>query len=194
MDFQEVYDGYKAKIVRFMARMVSEQDAEDLAQEAFLKVSRALPGFKGESSLSTWIYRIATNTALDRLKAPAYRQASLEQSRAAGPDDTDVLELEDNASPPADQNLIIEQMNECIRGLVAKLPSEYRVVITLSEMEDLTNREIADILGISIDTVKIRLHRARAALKKEFEVGCNFYRDNRNEFSCEPKTTPIKFK
>ena len=98
------------------------------------------------------------------------------------------------ASPPADRNLIIEQMNECIRGLVAKLPSEYRVVITLSEMEDLTNREIADILGISIDTVKIRLHRARAALKKEFEVGCNFYRDNRNEFSCETKTTPIKSK
>ncbi len=194
MDFQEVYDGYRMKIVRFMGRMVGEQYAEDLAQEVFIKVHRALPGFRGESSLSTWIYKIAANTALDRLKTPAYRQAGREQAPADVPYEDDIPEAADDTSPSVDQNLIKEQMNECIRGLVAKLHPAYRVVITLSEMNELSNREIADVLGVSIDTVKIRLHRARAALKKEFEKSCNFYRDDRNEFSCEPKTTPIKFK
>ncbi len=84
-------------------------------------------------------------------------------------------------------------MNECIRRIVDSLPGDYRTVLVLSEFECLPNVEIAEVLGISLDTTKIRLHRARAKLRKELEAHCNFYRDERNELSCDRKTTSLKF-
>ena len=190
-DFTLVHEEYRQRIRRYVARLAGEHEADDLTQEVFLKVSRTLSGFQGKSSLSTWIYKIATNTVLDRLKSPAHRQAILESQDL---DSEGVVPVADDKPLSIDQQLIREQMNECIRGVVEKLPSDYRTVIALSEMEDLKNSEVADILGISLDAAKTRLHRARAALKKELEGKCDFYRDGRNEFACEPKTSPIKFK
>lgn len=68
-DFQAIHDEYRPKIVRYLSRLVGESEAEDLGQEVFIKVGKALQGFQGKSSLSTWIYRIATNAALDRLRS-----------------------------------------------------------------------------------------------------------------------------
>jgi RNA polymerase sigma-70 factor (ECF subfamily) len=78
-------------------------------------------------------------------------------------------------------------MNECIREFVDKLDENYRTVIILSELKELKNQDIADILGVSLDTVKIRLHRARVKLKKVFEAGCEFYRNKDNELACDRK-------
>jgi RNA polymerase sigma-70 factor (ECF subfamily) len=78
-------------------------------------------------------------------------------------------------------------MNGCIDEYVARLPASYRSVVILSEHERLTNQEVADTLGVSLDTVKIRLHRARARLRQDLGSGCTFYRDDRNEFACQPK-------
>jgi len=192
-DFDEIYKEYRPKIKRYMARLTGEHEAEDLTQEVFVKVSRSLPGFKGESSLSTWIYKIATNTAMDRLKSPAYRQAGLETHVEEGLADDGVAALHDE-TPPVDSRLVKEQMSDCIRDVVDGLSPEYRTVIALSEINELKNAEIAGILGVSVDTVKIRLHRARAALKKKLEDKCSFYRDEQNEFSCEPKVTMMTFK
>ena len=91
-----------------------------------------------------------------------------------------------------DSQLVRKEMNECIRGIVDGLPENYRAVLALSEVEEFTNAEISQILGISLDVVKIRLHRARARLKKELEAKCNFYRDERNELACDRKTTHLK--
>jgi RNA polymerase sigma-70 factor (ECF subfamily) len=90
-----------------------------------------------------------------------------------------------------DATLVREQMSNCIRGYVNRLPASYRSVVILSELEGLANQEIADALRISLDTVKIRLHRARARLRKELGNGCNFYRDDRAELACEPKTGSV---
>ncbi len=191
LGFDRVHEEYRQRIRRYVARLAGEHEADDLTQEVFLKVSRALPDFQGKSSLSTWIYKVATNTVLDRLKSPAHRQAILE---AQDIDSEGVAPMPDDNPLSVDQQLIREQMSECIREVVAKLPPDYRAVIALSEMEDLKNSEIADVLGISLDAAKIRLHRARTVLKKELEGKCDFYRDGRNEFACEPKSSPIKFK
>jgi RNA polymerase sigma-70 factor (ECF subfamily) len=78
-------------------------------------------------------------------------------------------------------------MNECIREFIEKLPPNFRAVMVLSEIEGLKNSEIADILGISLDNVKIRLHRARAGLKKKLQEGCSFYQDERNTLACDRK-------
>ena len=82
---------------------------------------------------------------------------------------------------------IRKEMNECIREFVDKLNENYRTVIILSELKDLKNQDIADILGISLDAVKIRLHRARVKLKELFEAGCEFYRNEDNELACDRK-------
>jgi RNA polymerase sigma-70 factor (ECF subfamily) len=78
-------------------------------------------------------------------------------------------------------------MKECIRLYIDTLPPPYLSGVVLSEDEGLTNQQIADVLGISLETVKIRLHRARGRLRNQLGSGCTFYRDDRNELACEPK-------
>ncbi len=90
-------------------------------------------------------------------------------------------------TPSVETSVIRDEMKECIRGIVEKLPENYRTVLILGDFEALRNDEIGEILGISIETVKIRLHRARSRLKEELEKNCQFYRDERNEFACDRK-------
>jgi RNA polymerase sigma-70 factor (ECF subfamily) len=190
-DFSTLYDEYYQKIVRYLTRLIGESEAEDAAQETFVKIDRSLDSFRGESSLSTWIYRIATNTALDHLRRPSSKRSvqSTEEKDAMGDEDPGPIDK----TPLLDTLLIRKDMNDCIRGVVDSLPGDYSTVLVLSEFEGLTNSEIAEVIGISLDTAKIRLHRARAKLRKALEAKCNFYRDERNELSCDPKTTPLKF-
>lgn len=188
-EFQKIYEAYKPKIFRYLTRLTNEHEAEDLAQEVFMKVSQGLKDFRGEAHLSTWIYRIATNVALDRLRSPSF-QGSLnivslgEVESEIGDKDA----LADTKSMSQDLRLIRKEMNECIRNIIKTLPEDYKTVIVLGELEELKNHEIAEILQVSLDTVKIRLHRARAKLRKELETHCSFYRDERNVFSCDLKS------
>src|SRR5512136_733600 len=76
LDFQEIYDTYQPRMLRYLVRLVGEPEAEDLAQEVFAKVSRALETFRGESQLSTWLYRIATNAAIDKMRTASFRQGA----------------------------------------------------------------------------------------------------------------------
>ena len=186
LDFQTVYAEFHAQIRRYLNRLVGTTDGEDLTQETFAKVSQALPRFRGDSSVSTWIYRIATNGAYDRLRsrsAPRTSDVPIEDHMAV-----------DDHAPGVEQTLVRREMNDCIGEFIARLPTSYRSVLILSEQEELTNQEIADALGLTLDTVKIRLHRARARLRKELGSGCDFFRDDRNEFACEPKRAGVSGK
>lgn len=78
-------------------------------------------------------------------------------------------------------------MSECVRRYVDELPPDYRAVLLLSEDEGLSDKQIAEALGVTVGAVKIRLHRARARLKAAFDSGCSLYRDERNELACEPR-------
>ena len=187
--FQQVYDEYHAKIFRYLARIVGQSEAEDLTQEVFVKVGQSLETFRGESQLSTWIYRIATNAALDRLRQPSVRHGGEKllpvESIAEIKADQDIRTGELKAS--TEQRLIRGEMNGCIREIILALPEQYRSVIVLSELEDLKDSEIAEILGLTLQTAKVRLHRARAKLRKELSAACVFYRDERNELACDRK-------
>ncbi len=191
LDFQAIHDEFHEKIRFYLGRLAGEAEAEDLAQEVFVKVSRSLASFEGKSKLSTWVYRIATNTALDKLRSRSFRQDKQTLSLSGTDDGTDMdLEdrdaCEDKSAPTADREVVKAEMSECIREFVDRLPPDYRAAIVLSELKDLKNQEIADILGVTLDTVKIRLHRARSRLKKEFESGCTFHRDD-GELACDRK-------
>jgi RNA polymerase sigma-70 factor (ECF subfamily) len=194
-DFTVLYGEYYPKIVGYLRRLVGDAEAEDVAQEAFVKISRSLDGFRGESQLSTWIYRIATNTAMDHHRKPSPRQ-DVRNEDIHEEDDlsyNDRVLLQDSA-PLHDTALIRKDMNECIRGLVNDLPDNYRVVLMLGDLEEFTNAEIADILGLSLETVKIRMHRARRHLKKAMDAACHLYHDERNELSCDRKPATLVFK
>jgi len=186
-EFPKIYDAFRPKILRYLTRLVGEHEAEDLTQEVFIKVSQGLKDFRGASKLSTWIYRIATNAALDKLRGRSLKQIEVSSMDSEKEEEGKYIPLQRKLSS-IDQQLIRKEMNACIRNVIKKLPGDYRTVIVLSELEELGNREIAEILQVSLDAVKIRLHRARAKLKKELENLCCFYRDERNVLSCDLKS------
>jgi RNA polymerase sigma-70 factor (ECF subfamily) len=194
-DFEKIYREFCPKIVGYLKRLVGDHDAEDVAQEVFLKVTAALETFRGESSLSTWIYRIATNAAMDHLRKSS--PAVIEHVETSSTEDEPLLcegyMAVEVSAPLLDTQLIRKEMNECIRGIVDGLPENYRTVLILSDLEGLTNKDISEVLDISIETIKIRLHRGRACLRKELEGKCNFYRDDRNELACDRKTVSLNF-
>ncbi len=186
-DFQKIYGALQPKILRYLQLLVGEDEAEDLTQEVFVKVHQALENFRGESKLSTWLYRIATNAALDRLRSPSFQRIAQERlsddSIEKGEEDVDARDVWTGEKKPlVEQQIIREEMNDCIRGYVEKLPENYRTVLVLSELEGVRNKEIAEILGVTLDTVKIRLHRAREKLKEELWTHCDFYWVEENEF------------
>ena len=183
--FQQIYEDFHARIFRYLARMVGEADAEDLTQDVFVKVGLALEEFRGDSKLSTWIYRIATNTAIDRLRHASTRQDKTIQSEF--PAEEEGLEVIPGEMIGGEQKVIREEMNDCIRSIVDTLPEGYRSVIILSELEGVQDQEIAEILGISLEAAKIRLHRARAKLRQKMEKACVLYCDEQGELACDRK-------
>ncbi|MDD2733582.1 MAG: sigma-70 family RNA polymerase sigma factor [Desulfuromonadaceae bacterium] len=185
MDFSTIYQEYHPRIHRYLTHLSGETEAVDLTQTVFLKVSRSLDGFRGDSSLSTWIYRIATNSALDHASSSLARQKESEQQLD---DDASLDDFPDSGAQGADHEYIRREMTACIRGVVDQLPKNYRTVLLLSEFEEITNAEISAILGITLDTVKIRLHRARTALRNAMESHCSFYHDERSELMCDRKS------
>lgn len=172
VEFEKIHEAFRSKIHRYLTRLVGEQEAEDLTQEVFIRMGQALQSFRGESQLSTWIYRIATNVAIDKMRSPSFRQDAKQSSF----DDVDETESKDlwmeEETPSIEQQLLQKQRNECFVGFVQELPVQYRTVVVLSELEELTNNEIAEILGLSLDVVKIRLHRGRTRLLQELKTHC----------------------
>jgi RNA polymerase sigma-70 factor, ECF subfamily len=186
MTFDDVYSEFQPRILRFLCHLVGPNEAEDLAQEVFLKISQALAEFRGDSTLATWVYRIASNSAVDRLRSRSSRRLS----------EVPLVSESLPTGRPADGEHMVfrKEMRECLDRFIDKLPLNYRSVFVLSEYEELTNQEIATAVGISLDAVKIRLHRARRSLQVELRGRCNFSRDARNELLCEPKLTPVSLR
>ncbi len=175
-DFQKIYDEFRPKILRYLKRMVGEYEAEDLTQEVFVKISHALHTFRGESQLSTWIYRIATNAALDKLRSPSFKR--IVQDGLPDGSDSGGIEVEDQCfengeeAPSPEEQLFRKERVECYRDYIENLPLNYRTVVALSDLEELAAIEIAEILGLSLEVVKIRLHRGRARLLQELKTHC----------------------
>ena len=191
IDFSQIYEEFHPKILHYLSRLTGQQEAEDIVQEVFEKASRGLKNFKGESKLSTWLYRIATNTAIDRMRSSSFRRLSEHTSLDEDTETEDRNVWSGHTKTHIDQTVIRKEMSECVREFIERIPSEYRTVILLKELEGFKNKEIADILQVSLDTVKIRLHRARAMLKKELEDGCSFYHTEQGILACDRKQFQI---
>ena len=157
---------------------LSRSRAEDLLQETLLRISRGLREFEGRSSPKTWAYSIATRTAIDHVR-------KARDTRGVG--EVDAEESLADAGEDAGERLVIDEMNTCIREEIDSLPGDYRAAIVLHDLEGLTAAETAEIVGCSLATAKIRIHRARQRLKQALERDCTFYYDRDQTLRCDRK-------
>jgi RNA polymerase sigma-70 factor (ECF subfamily) len=160
--FEEIVLEYQDKTFNLCRYMLgNRQDAEDAAQEVFLKAYQALPRFQPDAALSTWLYRIAVNTCIDRRRMPILE--SLFGSSAEG----ETLIHDPASDDPSPETLYqAKQIDQALQTGLRSLSPKLRAVIVLKELEELSYEEIAETLGISMGTVKSRIARAREELKK----------------------------
>jgi RNA polymerase sigma-70 factor (ECF subfamily) len=190
-DFRTIHASYYPRIFRYLTRLVGQSEAEDLTQEVFLRVSVGLPDFRGDAKISTWIYRIATNVATESIRRRSSRES---RSGKAIPLDERLIEeggdLTGEKKPSVEKQAMREEMSSCIHDYINSLPENYRAPVTLSEIAGLTNKEISEVLDLTVETVKVRLHRGRARLREKLEAGCSFDRDEEGILVCDPKASP----
>jgi RNA polymerase sigma-70 factor (ECF subfamily) len=181
LDFGSVHDAYRAKVRGCAAKLVGPDAADDVAQEVFLKVSRALDTLEDPARLSSWIYAITLNTVRDAARARASRPAP-----APGDPEAVLGRVTDTARNP-EQAVARSEMVACYVDYVKRLPPDSYDVYVLAEFEHLTSAEIAHRLAVPLATVKMRLHRARARLHEELRRNCRCYYNERGELMAEPK-------
>lgn len=164
--FGTLMDRYQDRVFRLVSRYTRDHgEAEDLAQEVFVKVFRKLHTFQRDSALFTWVYRVAVNTVNDHFGRVGRRRLRLV-------DDPD--ELDQNPSVRSDgespsQALLDDELRRVTRELLDELPEKYRTILLLREFEDLSYTQIAETLGLQMGTVESRLFRARQRFKDLLE-------------------------
>jgi RNA polymerase sigma-70 factor (ECF subfamily) len=170
---------YQRKLFRLLSRLIRDPaEIEDVAQEAFIKAYRALPGFRGESAFYTWLYRIAINTAKNHLVAQGRRvptRTDTEIEDAENFEDGDSLRTEDTP----DRMLLSKQVAEAVNRAIERLPEELRTAIVLREIEGLSYDEIAVSMNCPIGTVRSRIFRAREAVAEELRPILETNKDRR---------------
>jgi RNA polymerase sigma-70 factor, ECF subfamily len=165
--FELLVAKYQRKLLRLISRLVRDPaEAEDVAQEAFIKAYRALPQFRGDSAFYTWLYRIGVNTAKNYLVSQGRRPPSSTEK------DNEEAETFDDADALRDINtpesiLLSKEIATTVNTAMAKLPEELRTAISLREIEGLSYDEISEVMNCPIGTVRSRIFRAREAIAAE---------------------------
>ena len=166
--FEALVSRYQGKIVGYAARMLNDHDeAEDVAQEAFIKAYRSLDGFRGQSSFSTWLYRIVTNLCIDRarLKKRRPQQAYSLDEPLDGEEEKGGRELPDYSTEPS-KDVERDELRRQVRETVAQMPEKMRAVLVMCDIQGMAYEDIAASLDVPIGTVKSRLFHARADLAR----------------------------
>lgn len=159
--FEDLVMTYQHRVFGVALRMLGNAgEAQEVAQEAFLRAHRALSEFRGDAKLSTWLYAITSRLCLNRLASGERRL--VRQGEEA------LLRLSD-AAPRPDDVLERSELEAALQRAIAELPEDRRIVVILRDLEGLPYEEIAQVLGLELGTVRSRLHRARADLKDKLE-------------------------
>lgn len=159
---------YQHRVLKLIGRFVSNPaEAEDVAQDAFLKAYRALPSFRGESAFYTWLYRIAINTAKNSLVANRRRPVDFDLD-LQDPDQFDRhAKLKEVDTP--ERVLLTEEIRQVVEGAMEQLPEDLRTAIVLRELDGLSYEEIAEAMDCPVGTVRSRIFRAREAIDKRLK-------------------------
>jgi len=171
--FEELVRRYEDRLYRLSFRMLgNHHDALDAVQEILMKLMAALPKFEGRSRFGTWLYRLAANTCLDlRRKRGRSAAESLDATLQYSPG-ASLAMLEENQSVETPDEYVDHQYREnLVRAALEQLPENQRQLLVLRDIEDLSNSQVAEMLGIEVGALKARLHRARQALKRVLDAG-----------------------
>jgi RNA polymerase sigma-70 factor (ECF subfamily) len=162
--FDELVARYAHRVHRLTYKILRhEQDAEDAMQDAFLSAYRSLPRFQEKSTFSTWLYRVATNAALMRLRKRREGMVSIEQPSSRSDQQT-TLQIADWARSPVD-DLMDTELRAALEEAIGDLSEDLQAVFLLREQDKLSNQQTADELKLTVPAVKSRLHRARVELR-----------------------------
>jgi RNA polymerase sigma-70 factor (ECF subfamily) len=176
--FEEVIEALGPALRSYLERMVGDPElADDLFQEASIKIAAGLTRFEGRSTIKTWVFQIAHRVCIDHFRSSRGKQTVVEFLEEA------------HATPETehDEAIVIDEMNQCIRDVIDSLPPEYRTALVLHDLEGLTGEEVADVSDCSLATAKIRIHRARSRLHAALQDHCQFYRDRNQVLRCDRK-------
>lgn len=159
--FAQLVRMHEKKVYNLTLRMCGNpEDAADAAQDAFLSAWRGLPGFRGEAGFSTWLYRLASNAAIDHLRRT--RRQRYEASLDGGDQTIDVVD----ESPTPQMRTEAAELRDAVAEGLAQLSDAHRQALTLREVQELSYEEISAVLEVDLGTVKSRISRARSALRK----------------------------
>ena len=186
-NFKNLYEDYRGKVYRIILRMVrNPMDAEELTQETFIKVERNLLHLKRPGSVVSWLYRIATNTALDHLR------------QVKNQDEKGIIELalENGRTVSTGASSLASSLDRtesvsCVRHYADQLPEQYSVVLVLHDLESLPLTQVAEVMGSTVGATKIRLHRARKRFTKICGTECEQFYNEESMLVCQPKTTTM---
>ena len=178
MDFWEIHDQYYRRVRGFIRGLVRDDSlADDLVQETFIRIQQNQDSLRDPTKMSSWIFRIAYNLCQDHFRKR--KESSL--------DEKEIEEKTcDSKEVGIEKEMEQRQMGECVQDKINLLPEPLRAVLILFDTMDLSHQDIADSLGITVENVKVRLHRARTKLKAILEEECTFEVDERNVLVCEP--------
>ena len=168
--FAQLVEANQRNVYNLALRMLNNpQEAEDVLQETFLSAYKALPGFEGRSNLSTWLYRIASNASLMRLRKKQPEATSIDEPLELEEGDSLPRQFVDWSSAPEDE-LLNEESRRVMDEAVAELPQGLRIVFILRDIQGLSTQEAGEALELSESAVKTRLHRARLALREKLSA------------------------
>jgi RNA polymerase sigma-70 factor (ECF subfamily) len=177
--FEALVERYQDKVYRLAFRFVrNETEAKEIVQETLLSVWRKLDGFKGESQFSSWLYRVTSNAALMRLRSQRRHPEVSTEELEPGFLDTrtaaygEIAPVGENWARRPDDELQSEELRQQLQRAIDALPDIYRTVFLVRDVDGFSTEETAEALGISVPTVKTRLHRARIALREA--IGAHF--------------------
>lgn len=172
--FNELVEKYQKRVFNIAYGMLSDyEDAGDAAQEVFLKVYRSIASFKGQSSFTTWLYRICSNVCTDMLRKRQRRGYTI--SINGEDDDGNMVTELPSEEPTPEESVELNERQRLVREAIADLNREYREIIVYSDIQQLSYDEISKILKCPTGTVKSRLNRARSALKKKLSVNMELF-------------------
>lgn len=176
LTFDNIAAQHSKPLLAYLVRMTrNSADAHDLLQEALIRIARELPRLRSPETAKGWAYRIATNVAIDHLRKNAKVQFEELDGDSKG------------TAVDAEEELVVDEMNECIRDVIDRLPPDYRAAIVLSNLQGLTVAETAEIMGTSVTAAKVRIHRAKAKLREALNQECDFYRSESGNLRCDVK-------
>ncbi len=164
--FRRLVERYQRPVLSLIARMVGDPAlAEDLAQEVFVKAYRKLATFDHRRKLSSWLFKIAHNTTIDHLRRVRPETVPLEATAADGEESWEVLRADESGNP--DRRAERSELMAGLEAALRRLNPDYREILLLRFREGLAYHEIAEVTGLAMGTVKVRLHRARKRLAAE---------------------------